>query len=82
MGVRKTADFLEKATWGLAIALLVLSLVSNTFNKSASNTEEAISTESVTKKKAAETPVMPAPQVQNNNVPALPQQPNPDNQKK
>ncbi len=26
MGVRKTTDFLEKATWGLAIALLVLSL--------------------------------------------------------
>lgn len=26
MGVRKTADFLEKATWTLAIALLVLSL--------------------------------------------------------
>jgi preprotein translocase subunit SecG len=26
MGVRKTADFLEKATWYLAIALLVLSL--------------------------------------------------------
>jgi preprotein translocase subunit SecG len=28
MGVRKTADFLEKATWMLAIALLVLSLAS------------------------------------------------------
>jgi preprotein translocase subunit SecG len=28
MGVRKTADFLEKATWTLAIVLLVLSLVS------------------------------------------------------
>jgi len=28
MGVRKTADFLEKATWTLAIALCVLSLVS------------------------------------------------------
>ncbi len=28
MGVRKTADFLEKATWTLAMALLVLSLVS------------------------------------------------------
>lgn len=27
MGVRKTADFLEKTTWGLAIALVVLSLV-------------------------------------------------------
>lgn len=28
MGVRKTADFLEKTTWTLAIALLILSLVS------------------------------------------------------
>jgi preprotein translocase subunit SecG len=28
MGVRKTADFLEKATWYLAITLLVLSLIS------------------------------------------------------
>lgn len=27
MGVRKTADFLEKATWSLAVALLVLSLL-------------------------------------------------------
>jgi preprotein translocase subunit SecG len=27
MGVRKTADFLEKATWTLAISLLVLSLL-------------------------------------------------------
>jgi len=26
MGVRKTADFLEKATWTLAIAILVLSV--------------------------------------------------------
>lgn len=28
MGVRKTADFLEKATWTLAIALVALSLIS------------------------------------------------------
>jgi preprotein translocase subunit SecG len=28
MGVRKTADFLEKATWSLAVALLVLSMIS------------------------------------------------------
>jgi len=27
MGVRKTSDFLEKATWTLAISLLVLSMV-------------------------------------------------------
>jgi len=26
MGVRQTADFLEKSTWGLALAILVLSL--------------------------------------------------------
>ena len=30
MGVRKTTDFLEKATWGLAIALVVLSLAATT----------------------------------------------------
>ncbi|MCX6258205.1 MAG: preprotein translocase subunit SecG [Bacteroidia bacterium] len=29
MGVRKTTDFLEKATWTLAVALLVLSLVAS-----------------------------------------------------
>ena len=28
MGVRKTTDFLEKATWGLAIIIVVLSVVS------------------------------------------------------
>ncbi len=27
MGVRKTTDFIEKATWGLAIAMVVLSVV-------------------------------------------------------
>lgn len=31
MGVRKTTDFLEKATWGLAIAMVVLSIVSSAF---------------------------------------------------
>ena len=29
MGVKKTGDFLEKATWALAIALLALTLVAN-----------------------------------------------------
>jgi preprotein translocase subunit SecG len=29
MGVRKTADFLEKATWTLAVSLLVLSLIAS-----------------------------------------------------
>jgi preprotein translocase subunit SecG len=29
MGVRKTTDFLEKLTWGLAVGLLVLAIVAN-----------------------------------------------------
>jgi preprotein translocase subunit SecG len=45
MGVRKTADFLEKTTWTLAIVLLVLSLFSifviprNTGVRSTTDTE-------------------------------------------
>jgi preprotein translocase subunit SecG len=31
MGVRKTTDFLEKATWGLAIAVIILSVLSSAF---------------------------------------------------
>jgi preprotein translocase subunit SecG len=34
MGVRRTADFLEKATWTLAVAILVLSVISTTLSKS------------------------------------------------
>jgi preprotein translocase subunit SecG len=31
MGVRKTTDFLEKATWGLAITIIVLSILTAKF---------------------------------------------------
>ena len=59
MGVRKTADFLEKATWTLAIALLVLSLLSSPYSKSTGASEESTA-ESVTKKKAEiAAPVIP-----------------------
>ena len=50
MGVRKTADFLEKATWTLAIALLALCLVATPYGKAGSGDKEAV--ESVTRKKA------------------------------
>lgn len=59
MGVKKTADFLEKATWTLAILLLVLSLASSPYtsgNGGATSTEQ---NESVTRKKAEEQPVVP-----------------------
>ena len=40
MGAKKTTDFLEKATWTLAGALIVLSLISN-FAIPRQNTEES-----------------------------------------
>jgi preprotein translocase subunit SecG len=48
MGVRQTADFLEKSTWGLAIAILVLSLAAtmtmpeDRIERSRSNIENSI----------------------------------------
>jgi len=48
MGVRKTADFLEKATWSLAIALLALSLLSAAYKPSTGGTKEN-TTNSVTR---------------------------------
>ena len=48
LGVRRTTDFLEKATWVLAIALLVLSLASSYVGTSSS------AAQSSTKDKAAD----------------------------
>ncbi len=44
MGVRKTADFLERATWTLAVVLLFLSLVS-VFAIPRNNQENVVRTE-------------------------------------
>lgn len=41
IGVKKTSDLLEKLTWGLAIAIVVLSLGSKTLMNSQSSTEDA-----------------------------------------
>lgn len=76
MGVRRGADVIEKATWTLAILLLVLSLVM-TPKMSDSSDSAAKSTESVTRKKAAgavmpQAPVQQAPQQQ---APAQPNTP-------
>lgn len=42
LGVRKTTDFIEKATWGLAIAMVVLSVVCAYVAPSASTAESVI----------------------------------------
>jgi preprotein translocase subunit SecG len=51
MGVRKTADVLEKATWGFAIALFVFSLLASPKKQAVSDTPDT-GTESVSRKKA------------------------------
>ena len=57
MGVRKTTDFLEKLTWGLAIALVVLSLIATlTINsgRSTSETKNAVNADQVELPSASE----------------------------
>lgn len=62
MGVRKTTDFLEKATWGLAIALVVLCLASSlTISKpTTSQTDSALKEELAKQPKAPSMPQQPA----------------------
>lgn len=64
MGVQKTSDFLEKATWTLAIALIVLAM----FSKMGSGTAQGpVQEESELKEKIENTPNAPA-----QNQPAAP----------
>lgn len=52
MGVRKTSDFLEKATWGLAGLLLVLSLFASPRSGNVTDGEGAPTSTSATKSRA------------------------------
>jgi preprotein translocase subunit SecG len=63
-GVKRTTDFIEKSTWGLAIAIIVLALASNFFKADGSESaqKKAINQEQVTD--APSTPVNTAPQPQ------------------
>lgn len=71
MGVKKTTDFLEKATWTLAIAMVILSIVSAGFVEKTSATNELIElntpVQNATEMPAAETTEqveIPAPTVE------------------
>ena len=58
MGVRKTADFLEKATWALAIGILVLSVVgSMTIPRAAEGAQESEMKEQI--ENASDVPMVP-----------------------
>lgn len=60
MGVRKTTDFLEKATWGLAIAMVVLSVISSAFVTSSTNAEDPIELATPAATDAGNIPSFPA----------------------
>jgi preprotein translocase subunit SecG len=76
MGVKKSAETIEKLTWGLAIALLLLSVFSASLNKSSQSTAP---TESVTRQKASEAPVEVPASNQAPSAPMMPQQGQPAN---
>ena len=66
MGVKKTADFLEKATWYLAVALLFFSLMSNL--TISSRVDDNGQKESIIQEQLDETPIP------TQNLPVLPTQ--------
>lgn len=65
LGVRKTTDFLEKATWSLVIILVVLSVASAAFISKGVSAEETQSSalkniiEQTATPNANQTPIMP-----------------------
>ncbi|KAA3649970.1 MAG: preprotein translocase subunit SecG [Bacteroidetes bacterium] len=63
MGVRKTTDFLEKATWSLGIALIILSVISSSL---IGGTSAVVTTESELTEQANQViiPQNQAPQLQ------------------
>ena len=66
MGVRKTADFLEKATWVLAIVLVVLSLAATVAIPRNTNVdaEGGLKTELTTENVSIPVSAVPMPQTQ------------------
>ena len=67
MGVRKTTDFLEKATWTMGIALVVLSIASSAFTTPSVATDDEAGAQSKMMEQIDEKAVPTAPI--NNGVP-------------
>ncbi len=63
MGVRKTSDFIEKFTWGMATALVVLCIVANFVLPTTSGTEQKASSiqEQIDNATLPAAPVAPPP---------------------
>src|SRR5688572_8373522 len=76
MGVKRGTEFIEKATWGLAITLIVLSVLMSPQGSGTVTSDEESG--SVAKRKAQS--AVPLPQQQQQQVPAQPQNPAPQTQ--
>ena len=67
MGVRQTADFLEKFTWGMAVVIIVLSLVAtlamDSHLVSESNSSAAKDAGALIEKMTVNEPVMPQAEI-------------------
>lgn len=71
MGVRQTADFLEKFTWGVAVVILVLSLIATTtISSSRSDIDASASSEAVELINDITAPATDEVPVPNNEIPA------------
>ncbi|MBX7180941.1 MAG: preprotein translocase subunit SecG [Bacteroidia bacterium] len=78
LGARQTADFLEKMTWGLAVAIIVLSIVANIFISGGSNEVKESEVQQMMDNGSvptSNTPQQPAPGAQPAAQPAQPATP-------
>lgn len=71
MGVKRTGDFLEQATWGLAIALLVICLGMKVFSPGKNIEESAIQSQ-IDHSTSAPAPLPPANGAQKSSPAAVP----------
>ena len=66
MGVRKTADFLEKATWTFAISIVVLCFLSSIFSSSTEKQVEQQGSKAASAQSTTSAPMqMPTAEVEN-----------------
>lgn len=75
MGVRKTTDFLEKATWGLACFIIALSILGAGLKKAGSGTSEETISVSAPAKTAPSSTTAPEVTLPTATTPAAPATP-------
>ena len=78
MGVQKTGDILEKITWGLAIALVVVALSSNLWIKSGDGGGQQLSPNLERAQEEADAPLFNTPPASTNQLDSSLQILNPD----